>query len=226
MLSGEPGNRFAPDRVNATHGGRPTWRLRIIRSAFLIAALLSAALSIGAQVTVPTSRYNNQRTSVNANETILTPANVNSTNFGKLFSQSVDGYVFAQPLYVPGVTTGGVVHNVVYVATEHDGVYAFDADSNTGSNAQPLWYTSFLSSGVTTVPSTANNCGDILPEYGITGTPVIDTSTKTLFVVAETWESGGASFVKRIHALDITPGLEKAGSPFVISASVTVTGQR
>jgi len=223
MLSGEPGNRFAPDRVNATHGGRPTWRLRIIRSAFLIAALLSAAFSIGAQVTVPTSRYNNQRTSVNAKETILTPANVNSTNFGKLFSQSFQGYVFAQPLYVPNVTIGGVAHNVVYVATEHDSVYAFDADSNTGANASPLWQTTFLSSGVTTVPSTANTCGDILPEYGITGTPVIDTSTNTLYAVAETMESG--SFVSRIHALDITTGLEKPGSPFPISASVTVPGQ-
>jgi len=190
-----------------------------------MAVLLAAALSATGQVNLTTSRYNNQRTSVNANETILTTSNVNSTDFGKVFSQSVDGYVFAQPLYVSGLTINGGVHNVVYVATEHDGVYAFDADSNTGSNAQPLWYTSFLSSGVTTVPSADLSCSDILPEYGITGTPVIDLSTSTLYVVAETLENSGASFVKRIHALDITTGLEKPGSPFVISASVTVPGQ-
>src|ERR1700731_2302383 len=145
------------------------WGKRTLRGAILMTAFLTAALSVGAQVNVTTYQYNNQRTHVNNNETILTPSNVNSTNFGKLFFQSVDGYVFAQPLYVSNVTIGGVVHNVVYVATEHDSVYAFDADSNTGANAQPLWHTSFLSTGVTTVPSTNLNCADIFPEYGITG---------------------------------------------------------
>jgi hypothetical protein len=188
-------------------------------------ALLTATPSVGAQVNVATSRYNNQRTSVNSSETILTPSNVNSTNFGKLFSQAVDGYVFAQPLYVPNVTINGAVHNVVYVATEHDSVYAFDADSNTGANAQPLWRTSFLSSGVTTVPSANVNCTDINPEYGITGTPVIDLSTNTLYAVAETLENNGTSYVKKLHALDITTGAERPGSPTVISASVTVPGQ-
>src|SRR5712692_6372838 len=146
--------------------------------------LVAATPPTFAQVNVPTSRYNNQRTSVNSNESILTPANVNSASFGKLFSRSVDGYVFAEPLYVSNVTIGGAVHNVVYVATEHDSVYAFDADSNTGGNAQPLWHTSFLSTGVTSVSVAAVNCGDINPEYGVTGTPVIDLSTNTLYVVA------------------------------------------
>jgi len=187
--------------------------------------LLAAGLLAHAQVNITTSRYNNQRTSVNANETILTPSNVNSTDFGKLFSQPVDGYVFAQPLYVPNVTINGAAHNVVYVATEHDSVYAFDADSNAGANAQPLWYTSFLSSGVTSVSSASANCTAINPEYGITGTPVIDLSTKTLYAVAETLENNGTSNVKRLHALDITTGAEKPGSPVVISASVTVPGQ-
>src|SRR5262249_25099991 len=143
--------------------------------------LLAAGIPSAAQVNVPTAQYNNQRTNVNSNETILTPANVNATSFGKLFSQPVDGYVYAQPLYVANVSIGGVVHNVVYVATEHDSVYAFDADSSIGTNAQPLWKTSFLSPGVTSVPNsslpTVNP--DINPEIGITGTPVIDLSTNT-----------------------------------------------
>ena len=187
--------------------------------------LLTLPVPAVAQVNVTTWGYNNQRTNVNGNETVLTPANVNSTNFGKLFSLSVDGYVYAQPLYVPNVTIGGTVHNVVYVATEHDSVYAFDADSNTGANSQPLWHTSFLSSGVTTVPNSLLNNDDITPEIGITGTPVIDISTSTLYVVAETLENNGTNFVKKLHALDITSGAEKPGSPIAISASVTLLGQ-
>ena len=191
---------------------------------FLLTATVSAA-----QVNVTTSRYNNQRTSVNRNETTLTPANVNAASFGRLFSQAVDGYIFAQPLYLSNVTIGGARHNVVYVATEHDSVYAFDADSNTGANAPPLWHTSFLSLGVTTVPSnmlpagTANT--DIIPEVGITGTPVIDLPRKILYVVAETLEDGGTSFVKKLHALDIATGLEMPGSPVAISAAASVPGE-
>ena len=205
---------------------------RYVVSTFLTALgcaaiLLTAAIPAAAQENVTTSMYDNQRTSVNSHESILTPTNVNSTNFGKLFSQSVDGYVYAQPLYVSNITIGGATHNFVYVATEHDSVYAFDADSNTGANAQPLWHTSFLSSGVTTVSASTVNaqCPDINPEYGITGTPVIDLSTKTLYVVADTLENNGTSYVMKLHALDITTGAEKPGSPTSISASVTVPGQ-
>jgi hypothetical protein len=187
--------------------------------------LLTAIAPAAAQVNLTTSLNNNQRTSVNSNESILTPANVNSSSFGKLFSQSVDGYVFGQPLYVSNLTIGGTVHNVVYVATEHDSVYAFDADSNAGGNAQPLWQTSFLSPGVTSISVSANQCADINPEYGITGTPVIDLSTNTLYAVAETLENNGTSYVKKIHALDITTGAEKPGSPMSISASITAPGQ-
>ncbi len=178
-----------------------------------------------AQVNVLTSRYNTERTGVNSQETVLTPQNVNPSGFGKLFSQAVDGYVYAQPLYVANlnISTKGA-HNVVFVATEHDSVYAFDADSNTGPNAQPLWKTSFLSSGVTSVPSSALGTTDIIPEIGITSTPVIDLSSNTIYVVAETLENG-ANFVKRLHALDITTGAEQPGSPVVITASVPGTGQ-
>jgi hypothetical protein len=189
--------------------------------------LLTVAVPATAQVNLTTSRYNNQRTGVNSSETILTPSNVNPASFGKLFSQAVDGYVFAQPLYLSNVTIAGGVHNVVYVATEHDSVYAFDADSDTGANARPLWHTSFLSSGVTAVPSSLLPSGntDIIPEVGITGTPAIDLAAKALYVVAETLENGGTSFLKKLHALDIATGTEMPGSPIVISASVNVPGQ-
>jgi hypothetical protein len=199
---------------------------RLARALVLTTVLLGAVPAL-AQVNVPTSMYNNQRVGVNSSESILTPANVNTSTFGKLFSQPVDGYVFAQPLYASNVLIGGSLHNVVYVATQHDSVYAFDADSNTGPNAQPLWRTSFLSPGITSVPSSPSylNCSDINPEYGVTGTPAIDLATNTMFVVSETLENGGTNYVKKLYALDIRTGAQKPGSPIVIGASVTVPGQ-
>ena len=191
--------------------------------SILAAILLIAASPTGAQVSVPTARYNNQRSAVNNREKILTPSNVRSGTFGKLFSQFVDGDIYAQPLYLPNVNISGAVHNVVFVATGNDSVYAFDADSNGGANAHPIWQTNFLSPGVTT--SSDSSCNSLDGAFGITGTPVIDPSTETMFVVAETIEDGGSANVKRLHALDITSGLEKPGSPIVISASATVPGQ-
>jgi hypothetical protein len=214
-------NTIARERIRAARSWRPHWVGRTLQSAIPTIVLLAVTHSVDAQVSVTTYQYNTQRTGVNSNETILTLSNVNSSNFGKLFSQAVDGDIYAQPLYVPNMTVNGAAHNVVYVATEHDSVYAFDADSNAGPNAQPLWYNNFLSPGVTTVP--ANECTDITPEYGITGTPVIDPSTNTLYAVAETYENG--NYVKRLHALNISSGAEQPGSPVVITASVTVPGQ-
>jgi len=213
-------------RVHTIFSLSQHWGRRVLRVAIRVMLPLTISFSVGAQVkvNVTTQLYNNQRTGVNSNETILTPSNVNPTQFGKLYSQTVDGHVFAQPLYVANVTINGAVHNVVYVATEHDSVYAFDADSNTGSNALPLWHTSFLSSSETTVSSADVNCGITGPESGITGTPVIDLLTNTLYVVADTLVNG-TSYSQKLHALDITTGAEKPGSPMVISASVTVPGQ-
>lgn len=172
------------------------------------------------QVSVLTYHNDNSRSGLNANEKILTPANVNKTQFGKLFSTPVDGSVYTQPLYVADVNVPGFgVRNVVYVATEHDSVYAIDADVGV-----VLWSRNFINpaAGVTTLSTTDVNCGDIPPEMGITGTPVIDSSSGTLYVVAATKESG--VFVQRLHALDITNGAEKFGGPTVIQAAVPGTG--
>jgi fibronectin type 3 domain-containing protein len=186
--------------------------------------------SQSASATVYVSNYSgtftyhndNLRTGQNLNETVLTPSNVNQTQFGKLFSYPLDATAFASPLYVPNVSIPGKgSHNVVYVATENDSVYAFDADGLSGS---PLWQRSFLSSGVTTVPcGDVGECGDIPTQYGITSTPVIDPSTGTIYVVAATKE-GVNTWVQRLHALDITTGTEKFGGPVVLQGSVNGTG--
>lgn len=192
-----------------------------------LVGLTMLALPIAAQVNALTYQYDNSRAGANSNEYLLTPANVNAAQFGKLFSQTVDGEVYGQPLYLAGVNIAGKgFHNVVYVVTEHDSVYAFDADNNAGSNAAPLWQVSFLNSGATTVPASDVNCDQIAPEIGITSTPVIDPTSNTLYVVAMTKESSGGavSYVHRLHALDLTSGAEKPGSPVVVQASYPGTG--
>ncbi len=193
------------------------------------------ALSTLAQTNVVTQHNDIARTGANTTETILTPANVNSTTFGRLFSQTVDGYVYAQPLYVAGVTLGagtvqaGTAHNIVFVATEDDSVYAFDADSNGGANASPLWKVSLIDSahgagsGEKPVPQSDVATTDIVPQVGITGTPVIDTTTNTMYVVAKSTVSD-TTFIQRLHALDITTGAEKFGGPMALSGSVSGTG--
>jgi hypothetical protein len=180
-----------------------------------------------AQTTVTTWHYDNLRTGANINETKLTPANVNFNQFGKLFTQSVDGAIIGQALYLSNVRVAGKGrHNVVYVATMHDGVYAFDADNATGQNASPLWYTTFLSPGVVPVPIELQGCGRTTSwtEVGITSTGVIDPVAGSLFVVAKTYENNG--FVYRLHVLDVTSGSEKSGSPVVLSGTFQSQGMQ
>ncbi len=193
------------------------------------ALLLVVAVGAVAQVNVTTFHTDNGRTGQNTNETILTPANVNVSQFGKLFAQGVDAPIFAQPLYVANVMIGGTAHNVVFVATENDTVYAFDADSNTGSNATYLWKASLVDTahgapaGATAVNQADLPCGGT-GTWGVTSTPVIDTSTKpnTMYVVAFSQENG--QLVYRLHAIDITTGNEKSQGPVVIDATVSGTG--
>ncbi len=190
------------------------------RSTFTILTVCALAvfpsIALG-QASVLTHHNDVGRTGQNVDETILTPANVNAATFGKLFIQPVDGSIVGQPLYVPNVQfPNGTIHNVVYVATQHDSVYAFDADNNLGANAAPLWTVNYPKS----IPEDSANYGCGTPGYteiGIMGTPVIDPNTSTLYVVSKTLETGQYFF--RLHALDITSGAEKFGGPTTITAS-------
>jgi hypothetical protein len=174
---------------------------------------------------VTTFHNNLSRQGVNTDETVLRPANVNSREFGKLFSQPVDGFIYAQPLFLTGVYIPGKgIHNVVFAATEHGTVYAFDADDNAGGHAAPLWKRSFSNPALGVAAASSNDvgCGDIVPEVGISGTPVIDTASRTLYLVTKTRERG--RFVQRLHALDIETGAEKLNGPVEIKAAVRGTG--
>jgi ribonuclease HI len=189
-----------------------------------------ASAQTATPVNVPTWRYDNTHSGSSTQETLLTPDNVNGNTFGKLFSMAVDGYVYAQPLYVSGLTMpDGLVHNVLFVATQHDSVYAFDADSNGGANAFPLWQASMLSTaygaapGATTIPSANIGDTDAVPEWGIASTPVIDLATQTMYLVAATLENG--SYIQRMHAINIITGAETAYGPSVpITATVSGGG--
>lgn len=190
--------------------------------AFNIIGCWAGVLYASGQTQITTSQYNNARTGANLSETTLTPGNVNSRNFGKLFALKVNGDVYAQPLYLAGVQVPGRgKHDVVFIATEHDSVYAFDAKEK----ASPLWQADFADAGkgVTAVPARETHCPFINPEVGITSTPVIDTKRGILFVLARTKEQiSGADpqYVQRLHALDVTTGKEVSGSPVIIKATV------
>lgn len=202
----------------AAFGGKHARAARILACALFLVSCGSLLCAAQAQYTERGTSY---RQAQNDNEPFLNPSNVNVAYFGNLYSYNVDGFIVAQPLYVPDVTIPNVgTVNVVYVATAHDSVFAFNADAP----GAPLWQTSFLGTGVTTVPMSAQGCTAVtsFAEVGITGTPVIDPTTNTLYVVAKTQEGTGSpyNYVFRLHALDITTGVEKFGGPVVITASV------
>ncbi|HEY5253591.1 MAG TPA: chitobiase/beta-hexosaminidase C-terminal domain-containing protein [Acidobacteriaceae bacterium] len=206
---------------------------QIALAALALALFCALAGSMSAQtptpVTVPTWRYDLTHAGENTQETALTPANVNVNSFGKLFGLTVDGNVYAQPLYVPGLKmSDGNVHNVLFVATENDSIYAFDADSNGGANSKPIWQISLLNAahgataGATPQAPKSTGENDIGPVIGITGTPVINPATNTMYVVGATEEKG--TYFIRLHAINILTGAERANSPVAAKATVTGTG--
>ncbi|MGA8058559.1 MAG: hypothetical protein WB999_09965, partial [Candidatus Binataceae bacterium] len=213
------------------------WRLvaLALRSATLQQALIVCCLIAGAApaaatptpapVNVLTFHNDNMRSGLNPHETNLSPSNVKVRTFGKLFSYPVDGYLYAEPLYVSQLAIPGQgTHNVVYAASEHDSVYAFDAD---GLVTTPLWQDSFIdpAAGITTVSALNDvDCGNLVPEIGITGTPVISLDNQALYVVSETKNQNNDTFALELHALDLATGAEKPGSPVPISATVAGTG--
>ena len=192
-----------------------------LQSLLTVAVLVTTA---HAQPSVLTYHNDNARTGQNLAETVLTPTNVNASRFGKLFAQTVDGDVYAQPLYVPKLVIANKgTHNVVFVATEADSVYAFDADGATGANTGALWHVSLLdaahgaAAGATSVEGRPDlSCAAIVPRVGITATPVIDLSRTALYVESFSKEQG--NFIHRLHALDLATGAEKAGSPVTVVA--------
>lgn len=171
---------------------------------------------------ITTQRYDIARTGQDLAETILTPKTVSANTFGKLFTREVDGYIYAQPLYIEGLKIGKSLRNVVYVATQHNSVYAFDADDPKAS--EPLWHVNFGPS----VPSHDLDGGpwgdynDIWPEIGITSTPVIDLETQSIFVVSKTKVNG--QYAYNLHVLDIITGKERKNSPVLINPTADGTG--
>jgi hypothetical protein len=175
----------------------------------------TATIPTGSAVNIPTWHADANRSGLNAGEIALGSSNVSPGTFGKLFSYLVDGYVYGEPLLMSNVNINGRTHNVLYVATEHDSVYAFDSD--TYGTGAPLWQVSLLNAGDTPITT-----GVIRPIQGVTSTPVIDPATNTIYVVsAQTASNGSPTF--RLNALDITTGAQKFGGPVTISASVPGT---
>lgn len=198
-----------------------------------VATICATATSVFAQSPTPvpvlTWRYDQTHAGQNTKETALTPANVNPDSFGKLFSLKVDSTVYPQPLYVPDLKmSDGQTHNVLFIETSNDTMYAFDADSNGGANANPIWKVSLAAtdhgaaSGATAIPWQDTGSPDVAPTVGITGTPVIDPATNTMYVVSNTKENG--AYFARLHAIDITSGAERSGSPVEIKGTVAGTG--
>jgi len=203
--------------LTASHRPSGFSRLLLVLSA---ASFFLSLTAYGQTTDVTTYHFDNARDGLNPNEAILTPANVNASTFGKLGFYQLDGKVDAQPLYLSQVPIANVMHNVLYAVTEHDSVYALDADTGT-----VLWQKSMLKSGEGT--SDPHSCGQIAPEIGITATPVIKRTGPgygVIFVVAMSKDAAGA-YHHRLHALSLTTGDEMEQGPVEITASHPGTGQ-
>jgi len=222
---------YTPPATGGTHTITAT-------SVALSTASASATVAVTDLPGVFTYHNDVSRDGVNAQEYALTSSTVSTATFGKLFSCPVDGAVYAQPLWVPGVSIGGTVHNVIYVATQHDSVFAFDADANP---CVQLWQAKLLDTAHRGTPGEGpivwqdvGYCyGDVYPEVGVTGTPVIDPSSGTIYMVSASEIPGAqsgncslpaGSYFHRLHALDITNGNEKFNGPVTIAAQVVGTG--
>ena len=223
-ISGATSSSYTTPVTTAADSGE-MFRVMVTNAAGSVTSN-SATLTVNAgtatsSVDVITYHYDNGRSGMNLNETTLTPANVNSTQFGKKGEFIVDGKVDAQPLYLSQVTINGQTKNVLYVATEHGSVYAFDADSINGTTSAFLWKTTTLGSGEIT--SDNRGCGQVSPEIGITATPVIDRARNAIYVVAMSKNASG-SYFQRLHALNLSTGAELFSGPQTITATYPGTG--
>lgn len=220
--------KYTPPSIAGTHSVAATSVADVTKSA-------SAPIAVTDLAGVFTYHNNLSRDGANIHEFALTTSSVKTATFGKLFSCSVDGAIYAQPLWIPNLTVNSGKHNVIIVATQHNSVYAFDADAN-ASPCVPLWHANLTdaahggTANEASVPSGPPNnlvgagFGDITPEVGVTGTPVIDPSTNILYVVSKSVVASGPTFFQRLHALDLTTGLEKLNGNKPVAISATFPG--
>jgi chitodextrinase len=218
--------KYTPPSTAGTHTITATSVANVTKSA-------SAPIAVTDLTGVFTYHNDLSRDGINTHEFALTTSTVKTATFGKLFSCAVDGAIYAQPLWVANLTVNGAKHNVIIAATQHDSLYAFDADA---TPCVTLWHSNLIdnthggTAGETSVPSSAGGLvgagyGDITPEVGITGTPVIDPNTNTLYVVSKSViPAGGPTFFQRLHAIDLTTGKEKFSGPVAITNSITFPG--
>lgn len=213
-IPGATGASYTTPALTLTDNGT-TFAVVVTDSAGSVTSS-NATLTVAATAVSDVATFKNDvsRSGLNAVETTLTPANVNSTSFGLLHTVMVDGKVDAQPLYLSQVPVSGAAHNVAFVATEHGSVYAVDADTGTA-----IWQVSILATGET--PSDTHGCSQVTPEIGITSTPVIDRTVGphgALYVVGMSIDKS-SNYHQRLHALDITTGVELFNGPMEITAS-------
>jgi hypothetical protein len=217
--------------MNATSKNRKFYPYVVLRNALIIFFAIFAYMSSFGQTDVLMNHNDLRRTGWNSNETILATDNVSSGNFGEIFSRDVDDQIYAQPLVISNVSIGGATHNIVLVATVNNSLYAFDADDPNASN--PYWkdnltydianYRPIKNTDMTGACS--SNYKDFSGNMGIVGTPVIDTSTNTLYVVSRSvTKTGTPVFVQYLHAINISTGTERAGSPVYITATYPGNG--